>query len=175
MKSVDDQQQQQQQQMMVALTIFTSDTSNDRTITVGNWTFECNGPTQLRIHNMEGEQVSLLARWTFDVRYQCFRWPFSSKANRVSSLNPIGALVTPITLRCHWVMNSRSRGQASKHWHRLSRRLPRPCHHRTPMMPHQRIQLPSRPRRHPRRINKNWWNIERPKWHCSSIMNIWKI
>lgn len=55
LKSVDE---QQQQHMMVALTIFTSDTSNDRTITVGNWTFECNGPTQLRIHNMEGEQVS---------------------------------------------------------------------------------------------------------------------
>ena len=48
-----------QQQTMVARTIFTSDTSNERTITVGNWTFECNGPTQLRIHNIEGEQVSL--------------------------------------------------------------------------------------------------------------------
>ena len=45
------------QQIMIARTIFTSDTSNESTITVGNWTFECNGPTQLRIHNVEGEQV----------------------------------------------------------------------------------------------------------------------
>ena len=42
---------------MIARTIFTSDTTNERTITVGNWTFECNGSTQLRIHNAEGEQV----------------------------------------------------------------------------------------------------------------------
>ncbi len=44
-------------QMFIARTIFTSDTSNDKIITVGNWTFQCNGPTQLTIHNVEGEQV----------------------------------------------------------------------------------------------------------------------
>lgn len=55
-----DGQTQQHQQIMIARTIFTSDTSNERTITVGNWTFECNGPTQLRIHNVEGEQVTIL-------------------------------------------------------------------------------------------------------------------
>jgi hypothetical protein len=47
---------------MIARTIFTSDTSNERTITIGNWTFECNGPTQLRIHNVEGEQVGYTSR-----------------------------------------------------------------------------------------------------------------
>ncbi len=51
---------QQQQHIMIARTIFTSDTSNERTITIGNWTFECNGPTQLRIHNVEGEQVGFM-------------------------------------------------------------------------------------------------------------------
>ncbi|CAF0873085.1 unnamed protein product [Rotaria sordida] len=50
----------EQQQIMIARTIFTSDTSNERTITVGNWTFECNGPTQLRIHNVEGEQITII-------------------------------------------------------------------------------------------------------------------
>jgi E3 ubiquitin-protein ligase HECTD1 len=45
---------------MIARTIFTSDTSNERTITGGNWTFECHGSTQLRIHNVEGEQVTIL-------------------------------------------------------------------------------------------------------------------
>jgi hypothetical protein len=29
-----------QQPIMIARTIFTSDTSNERTLTVGNWTFE---------------------------------------------------------------------------------------------------------------------------------------
>lgn len=53
-----------EQQIMIARTIFTSDTNNDRTITVGNWTFECNGPTQLRIHNVEGEQVSFSTIYT---------------------------------------------------------------------------------------------------------------
>ena len=51
---------QQQQQIMIARTIFTSDANNERTLTVGNWTFECNGPTQLRIHNVEGEQVCFI-------------------------------------------------------------------------------------------------------------------
>ncbi|CAF1239989.1 unnamed protein product [Adineta ricciae] len=55
-----DEQTQQHQQIMIARTIFTSDTSNERTITVGNWTFECNGPTQLRVHNVEGEQITIL-------------------------------------------------------------------------------------------------------------------
>ncbi|CAF4302375.1 unnamed protein product [Rotaria sp. Silwood2] len=50
----------EQQQIMIARTIFTSDTSSERTINVGNWTFECNGPTQLRIHNVEGEQVTII-------------------------------------------------------------------------------------------------------------------
>jgi E3 ubiquitin-protein ligase HECTD1 len=45
---------------MIARTIFTSDISNERTITVGNWSFECHGSTQLRIHNVEGEQVTIL-------------------------------------------------------------------------------------------------------------------
>ena len=49
-----------QQQIMVARTIFTSDTSSEKTITVGNWNFECHGASQLRIHNIEGEQVSLV-------------------------------------------------------------------------------------------------------------------
>ncbi|CAF2054921.1 unnamed protein product, partial [Rotaria magnacalcarata] len=49
-----------EQQLMIARTLFTSDTSNERTITVGHWTFECNGPTQLRIHNVEGEQVTII-------------------------------------------------------------------------------------------------------------------
>ncbi|CAF4503232.1 unnamed protein product, partial [Rotaria magnacalcarata] len=63
-----------EQQLMIARTLFTSDTSNERTITVGHWTFECNGSTQLRIHNVEGEQVS--GRFTkneFDyVLMKCF-------------------------------------------------------------------------------------------------------
>ena len=59
-KTIDTQQQQQQQAIMIARTIFTSDTSNERTITVGNWTFECQGSSQLRIHNVEGEQVTIL-------------------------------------------------------------------------------------------------------------------
>ena len=49
-----------QQPIMIARTIFTSDTSNERMITVGNWTFECQGSSQLRIHNVEGEQVTIL-------------------------------------------------------------------------------------------------------------------
>ncbi len=47
----------EKQDIIIARTIFTSDTSNERIITVGNWTFQCNGPTQLQIHNAEGEQV----------------------------------------------------------------------------------------------------------------------
>jgi hypothetical protein len=43
--------------IIIARTIFTSDTSNERIITIGNWTLQCDGPTQLRIHNIEGEQV----------------------------------------------------------------------------------------------------------------------
>ena len=49
-----------QQQIMVARAIFTSDTNSERTITVGNWNFECHGASQLKIHNVEGEQVSLV-------------------------------------------------------------------------------------------------------------------
>lgn len=62
MKTIDIQQQQPPppQAIMIARTIFTSDTSNERTITVGNWTFECQGSSQLRIHNVEGEQVTIL-------------------------------------------------------------------------------------------------------------------
>jgi hypothetical protein len=45
------------QNIIIARTIFTSDTSSERRITVGNWTFQCNGPTQLTIQNIEGEQV----------------------------------------------------------------------------------------------------------------------
>jgi hypothetical protein len=47
----------EKQQIIIARTIFTSNTSNENIITVGNWTFQCNGPTQLTIHNVEGEQV----------------------------------------------------------------------------------------------------------------------
>ena len=47
----------EQQQIMIVRTIFTSDTSNERPIIVGNWTFECHGSKQLQIHNIEGEQV----------------------------------------------------------------------------------------------------------------------
>jgi hypothetical protein len=47
---------------MIAQTIFTSATNNERTITIGNWTFECNGSTQLRIHNAEEEQVCLFCQ-----------------------------------------------------------------------------------------------------------------
>ena len=49
-----------QPQITIARTIFTSDTSSERTLTVGNWTFQCNSSTQLRIHNVEGEQVTIL-------------------------------------------------------------------------------------------------------------------
>ena len=45
------------QNVIVARTIFTSDTNAERRITVGNWAFQCTGPTQLTIHNIEGEQV----------------------------------------------------------------------------------------------------------------------
>ncbi len=48
---------QNKSHIIIARTIFTSDTSTERRITVGNWTFQCNGPTQLTIHNIEGEQV----------------------------------------------------------------------------------------------------------------------
>ncbi|CAF3235925.1 unnamed protein product, partial [Rotaria sp. Silwood2] len=49
----------EKQNMIIARTIFTSDTSNERIITIGNWTIQCNGPTQIQIHNIEGEQVRL--------------------------------------------------------------------------------------------------------------------
>jgi hypothetical protein len=58
---------QQQHQIMIARTIFTSDTSNERTLTVGNWTFECNGSTQLRIHNAEGEQVCIFINLSYQI------------------------------------------------------------------------------------------------------------
>ena len=47
----------EKQDMIIARTIFTSDTTNERIITVGNWTIQCDGATQLRISNVEGEQV----------------------------------------------------------------------------------------------------------------------
>jgi hypothetical protein len=47
----------EKQQTMFARTIFTSDISNQRTITVGNWTLECNESAQIKIQNNEGEQV----------------------------------------------------------------------------------------------------------------------
>jgi hypothetical protein len=50
------------QQIMIVQTIFTSDINNERTITIGNWTFECNGSTKLRIHNAEGEQICLFCQ-----------------------------------------------------------------------------------------------------------------
>ncbi|CAF1384645.1 unnamed protein product [Adineta steineri] len=50
----------EKQQAIIARTIFTSDTTNETIITVGNWTIQCDGPTQLRIHNVEGEQVTIL-------------------------------------------------------------------------------------------------------------------
>ncbi|CAF2952123.1 unnamed protein product [Rotaria sp. Silwood2] len=50
----------EKQNMIIARTIFTSDTSNERIITIGNWTIQCNGPTQIQIHNIEGEQATIL-------------------------------------------------------------------------------------------------------------------
>lgn len=47
----------EKRQILNARTIFTADANPERTITVGNWTFRCRGSTQLRIHNLEGEQV----------------------------------------------------------------------------------------------------------------------
>jgi hypothetical protein len=47
----------EKQHIIIARTIFTSDTTKEKIITVGNWTFQCNGPTQLKIYNIEGEQV----------------------------------------------------------------------------------------------------------------------
>ena len=49
----------EQRQIITARTIFTSDRTNGRPLIVGNWTLECNGSTQLRIHNVEGDQVSI--------------------------------------------------------------------------------------------------------------------
>ncbi|CAF1203869.1 unnamed protein product, partial [Didymodactylos carnosus] len=68
----DDKQQQQQPQqqqnqtqntVVQVQTIFTNtdDKSNtDRTINVGNWSFDCNEKIKLRIHNIEGEQITVL-------------------------------------------------------------------------------------------------------------------
>lgn len=44
-------------QIIIARTIFTSETCAETVITVGTWSFQCTGPTQLTIHNAEGEQV----------------------------------------------------------------------------------------------------------------------
>ena len=48
---------QENTQMIIARTIFTSETNAETVVTVGNWSFQCTGPTQLTIHNVEGEQV----------------------------------------------------------------------------------------------------------------------
>ena len=50
----------EKRQILLARTIFTSDANQERTIAVGNWTLRCGGSTQLRIHNLEGEQVTIL-------------------------------------------------------------------------------------------------------------------
>ena len=50
------------QHIIIARTIFTSETSHETVVTVGNWTFQCHGPTQLTIHNVEGEQVRIHTR-----------------------------------------------------------------------------------------------------------------
>ncbi|CAF3546281.1 unnamed protein product [Rotaria sordida] len=50
----------EKQNIIIARTIFTSDISNERIITIGNWTIQCNGPTQIQIHNVEGEQATIL-------------------------------------------------------------------------------------------------------------------
>ncbi|CAF3339147.1 unnamed protein product [Rotaria socialis] len=50
----------EKQNVIIARTIFTSDTTSEKIITIGNWTLQCDGPTQLRIHNIEGEQVTIL-------------------------------------------------------------------------------------------------------------------
>ncbi|CAF5135877.1 unnamed protein product, partial [Rotaria sp. Silwood1] len=49
----------EKQNIIIARTIFTSDTSNERIITAGNWTIQSKGPTTIEIHNVEGEQVRL--------------------------------------------------------------------------------------------------------------------
>ncbi|CAF0845992.1 unnamed protein product [Adineta ricciae] len=59
-EGTDQERDTDKQQMIVARTIFTSNTNNETIITVGNWTLQCDGATQLRIHNVEGEQVTIL-------------------------------------------------------------------------------------------------------------------
>lgn len=48
--------------IIIAQTIFTSDTNLEKTITVGNWTLQCDGPEQIQIHNVEGKQVRLYSK-----------------------------------------------------------------------------------------------------------------
>jgi hypothetical protein len=55
---IEQEKDSEKQEIIIARTIFTSDTTNERSITVGNWTIQCDAPAQLRIHNNEGEQVS---------------------------------------------------------------------------------------------------------------------
>ncbi|CAF3371074.1 unnamed protein product [Rotaria sp. Silwood1] len=50
----------EKQNIIIARTIFTSDTSNERIITAGNWTIQSKGPTTIEIHNVEGEQATIL-------------------------------------------------------------------------------------------------------------------
>jgi len=100
-----DKQQQQQQSVIIVRTIFTSDTTTDRSLTVGNWTFECHGLTQLRIHNIEGEQVTILEQgqtgFTFESNRRTrhtyhaqmiltneFTLPWSTIESLNSSMNP---------------------------------------------------------------------------------------
>ncbi|CAM4755870.1 unnamed protein product [Rotaria magnacalcarata] len=60
LEGVEQEKDDEKQNVIIARTIFTSDATSEKTITIGNWILRCDGPTQLRIHNIEGEQVTIL-------------------------------------------------------------------------------------------------------------------
>lgn len=62
LEGVEQEKDKEKQNIIIARTIFTSDTTNEKTITIGNWTLQCRDSRQLRIHNVEGEQVRLSIR-----------------------------------------------------------------------------------------------------------------
>ena len=56
---IEQEKDNEKQQIIIARTIFTSDTTDEKKIIIGNWTLQCNGPKQLRILNVESAQVRL--------------------------------------------------------------------------------------------------------------------
>ena len=52
--------QEKEDNIIIARTIFTSDLKVDNILTIGNWTFQCTNGKQIRIKNIEGEQITIL-------------------------------------------------------------------------------------------------------------------